>query len=181
MNQSLWICRLRISVLPLVLGMCVCLSAPLARSATSAGVCSASPEARRLDFWVGNWTVTYPGMPGSANSQVQLSLDKCLIIESWDGGKGHSGENFFAYSADDKKWHGLFADNEGRVHVFEGQVTAGAADFTGTSRGDDGRMVLNRIKVTRKTATECEQSWEKSNDNGATWTMVFQGEYARRP
>jgi hypothetical protein len=181
MNQSRWICRLRISVLPLALGICVSLTAPFAHSATGAGACSASTEARQLDFWVGNWTVTYPGMPGSANSQVQLSLDKCLITESWDGGKGHSGENFFAYSADDKKWHGLFADNEGRVHVFEGQVTAGAADFTGTSRGDDGRRVLNRIKVTRKTATECEQSWEKSNDNGATWTMVFQGEYARRP
>jgi hypothetical protein len=120
-------------------------------------------------------------MPGSANSKVQLSLDKCLVTESWDGGKGHSGENFFAYSADDKKWHGMFADNEGRVHVFEGQVTAGAANFTGTSRGDDGATVLNRIKVARKTATECEQSWEKSTDNGVTWTMVFQGEYARRP
>ncbi len=181
MNQNLWICRLPSSILPFVLGVCVCLSAPLARSATGAGSCSASVEARQLDFWVGNWTVTYPGMPGSANSKVQLSLDKCLITESWDGGKGHSGENFFAYSADDKKWHGMFADNEGRVHVFEGQAMEGSADFRGTSRGDDGGTVLNRIKVARKTTNQCEQSWEKSTDNGVTWTVAFHGDYARRP
>jgi hypothetical protein len=181
MNQNLWICRFRSGILPFVLGICVCFSAPLARSATGASACSANAAARQLDFWVGDWTVTYPGMPGNASSKVQLSLDKCLVTESWDGGKGHGGENFFAYSADDKKWHGMFADNEGRVHVFEGQVTAGSAEFTGISRGDDGPTVLNRIKVIRKNTAKVEQSWEKSTDNGVTWTMVFHGDYSRRP
>ncbi len=148
-------------------------------AAADSGPCSANSESRQLDFWLGDWTVTYPGMPGSAASKVDLHLDKCLVVESWDGGKGHSGRNMFAYSSDDKSWHGMFADNQGRVHIFQGKVAQGLAEFTGPSRGPKGQTVLNRIKVVRLAANKVEQSWEKSTDNGATWTMEFQGQYSR--
>jgi hypothetical protein len=162
-----------------VLGGCFSLAATSALAAAQSGPCSASPESRQLDFWLGDWTVTYPGMPGSAASKVSLALDKCLLTETWDGGTGHSGKNMFAYSSDDKAWHGMFADNQGRVHVFEGKSAQGSAEFTGPSRGPDGQTVLNRIKVVRVTADKVEQSWEKSRDNGVTWTMEFHGEYSR--
>jgi hypothetical protein len=42
---------------------------------------------------------------------VTLSLDKCLAVENWDGVGGHRGQNVFGYSADDKNWYGMFADN----------------------------------------------------------------------
>jgi hypothetical protein len=142
--------------------------------------CSSNSESRQMDFWLGDWTVTYPGMSGSSTSKVDLSLDKCLIVESWDGGKGHRGQNMFAYSADDRSWHGMFADNQGRVHVFEGKVAQGSAEFTGPSRGPNGEAVLNRVKVVRLSVDRVEQSWEKSADNGSTWKMEFRGEYSRK-
>jgi len=119
-------------------------------------------------------------MRGSAASEVSLDLDQCLLLESWDGGKSHTGKNMFAYSSDDKIWHGMFADNQGRVHVFEGKVTPGSAEFTGPSRGPNGLTVLNRIKVVRVSANKVQQSWEKSRDNGITWTMEFRGAYSRK-
>ena len=68
----------------------------------------------------------------NATSRVYLALDGCIVLESWDGGRGHTGENMFGYSADDKSWHGMFADNQGRVHVFvHGQVASGSAEFSG--------------------------------------------------
>lgn len=149
-------------------------------AAPDSTTCSANPENRQLDFWLGAWTVTYPGMQGSSASKVSLDLDKCLLVESWDGGKGHTGKNMFAFSADDQSWHGMFADNEGRVHVFEGNVSNGIAEFNGPSRGSDGQKILNRIKVSRVDANTVEQSWEKSTDNGATWTTVFHGHYSRK-
>jgi hypothetical protein len=167
-------------VLMLVMGGWFSLASPLALAARDSGACSANPESRRLDFWIGDWTVTYPGMAGSAASKVSLDLDKCMVIESWEGGKGHTGKNMFAYSADDQRWHGLFADNQGRVHVFEGKVSAGLAEFTGPSRGAKGQTVLNRIKVVRVATDKVEQSWEKSTNNGATWTIEFHGEYSRK-
>jgi hypothetical protein len=159
-------------LLLVVIGGAFSLAMPSAL-ALDAESCSANSESRQLDFWLGDWTVRYPGMPGTANSTVSLTLDKCLLTEMWDGGKGHSGENMFAYSSDDESWHGMFADNQGRVHVFEGKVAQGSAEFTGPSRGPDGKEVLNRIRVLRLAENKVEHSWEKSTDNGATWTTEF--------
>ena len=153
---------------------------PPSMAAADPPPCAASPESRQLDFWLGDWNVTFPGMASTATSTVHLALDKCLLVEHWDGGKGHSGENMFAYSADDKSWHGMFADNEGRVHVFEGKVTSGSAEFYGPSRGPNGEAVLNKFRVVRLANDKVEQSWEKTTDNGATWTTNFRGEYLRK-
>jgi hypothetical protein len=159
-------------------GLFLASSQPLA--ATDSAPCPANSQSRQLDFWLGDWAVTYPGMPGSAASTVSLDLDQCVVVESWDGGKGHRGKNFFAYSSDDQRWHGMFTDNQGRVHIFEGTVADGSAEFTGPSRSPDGQTVLNRIKVIRVSPTKVEQSWEKSKDNGATWAVEFRGGYSRR-
>ncbi len=149
-------------------------------AASDGDACAASPANRRLDYWLGNWRIGAEGSSGNAHSTVALSLDKCLVVENWDGGRGHRGQNVFGYSADDKSWYGMFADNEGRVHVFtSGKVADGTAEFAGTSRGSNGESVLNRVKVTRLTSDKVEQTWEKSRDNGATWNLVFRGEYSR--
>ena len=162
------------------MGGALCAAVPPSRAEAATGPCAARPESRRLDYWLGTWTVTYPGAPGSSTSKVFLSLGDCLVVETWDGGKGHSGENRFAYSSDDGRWYGMFADNEGRVHVFEGQVKEGTAEFRGTSRGSNGEAVLNRIQVVRASPDKVTQSWEKSTDDGATWTPAFRGEYSRK-
>lgn len=142
--------------------------------------CGSNSETRQLDYWVGSWKVGAEGSSGNAHSTVSLSLDKCLVIETWDGGRGHRGENVFGYSADDKSWYGMFADNEGRVHVFtSGKVSSGSAEFKGTSRGPNGESVLNRVKIARMSPSKVEQTWEKSTDNGTTWNVVFRGEYSR--
>jgi hypothetical protein len=171
----------RRSVLLLVVtGMWLSLAATSTLAAVESGPCSATSENRQMDFWLGDWTVTYPGMPGSSLSKVTLDLDQCLVVESWEGANQHSGKNMLAYSSDDKSWHSMFTDNRGRVHIFEGKVVAGTAEFTGPSLGPDGRTVLNRIKVTRVAANKVEQSWEKSADNGTTWKTEFRGQYSRK-
>ncbi len=147
---------------------------------TDAAPCAANLENRQLDYWLGNWKIGAAGSSGNAHSTVSLSLDKCLVVENWDGGRGHYGQNVFGYSADGKNWYGMFADNQGRVHVFtSGKVSSGSAEFEGTSRGPNGENVLNRVRVIRLGPNKVEQTWEKSSDNGATWNVVFRGEYSR--
>jgi hypothetical protein len=164
----------------LIVGGWCCLAASPSFAATDTVPCAANPESRQLDFWLGEWNVTYPGMPHSSSSKVVLDLDQCAVAETWDGGKGHTGKNMFAYSSDDKRWHGMFVDNQGRVHVFEGKVADGYAEFSGPSRSPDGQAVLNRIKVVRQGVNKVEQSWEKSKDNGLSWAVEFRGEYSRK-
>jgi hypothetical protein len=143
--------------------------------------CATNPTNRQLDFWLGDWVVGAPGASTNASSKVSLALDQCMVVETWDGGRGHSGQNVFAYSADDKNWHGFFADNQGRVHVFlDGKVASNAAEFSGPSLAPDGEIVLNRVTITRVGPDKVEQTWQKSSDNGATWSTAFRGEYSRR-
>ena len=149
-------------------------------AAPNSDSCAANSANRQLDYWLGHWKIGAEGSSGNAHSDVTLSLDKCLVVENWDGGRGHYGQNVFGYTADDKNWYGMFADNEGRVHVFtSGKIADGTAEFEGTSRGPNGESVLNRVKVIRLNPNKIEQRWEKSSDNGATWNVAFRGEYSR--
>jgi hypothetical protein len=171
-----WLGRL---LLVAAIGTCLTTTA---FAADDAEPCSANVESRQLDYWLGNWNIAVPGRTADNNSKskVYLALNKCVLIESWEDGKGHAGQNVFAYNAESKRWYGLFADNRGHVHVFvDGKVSSGLAEFFGPSRGPNGEAVLHRIKVVRVSPDKVEQLWEKSTDNGATWTEVFRGEYSR--
>lgn len=157
----------------------IALLSPAALSADSKP-CSANSTSRQLDYWLGDWTISFPGVSGSSTSRVSLLLDKCLFVENWDDGRGHSGQNMFAFSQDDKAWYGMFADNEGRVHVFTGgEVSTGVAHFEGYSGAAHEAKVLNRVKIVRLAIDKIEQTWEKSSDEGHTWKTVFRGEYSR--
>jgi hypothetical protein len=162
-------------------GVWLWVGAPQAFAANDPASCSDDAQSQQLNYWLGDWMVTYPVGSGSSTSKVTLSLDKCAVVENWSDAKGHQGESIFAYSADDKSWRGIFVDNQGRAHVFvDGKVADGAAEFYGPSGGAQGAGVLNRIRLVRLGADKVEQTWEKSTDNGATWTTAFRGEYSRK-
>jgi hypothetical protein len=156
----------------------VAIATPRLLAAAEVGACSAT-ESRQLDFWVGDWHVSAPGSAPNAASKVTLAQDKCVVIEDWDGGRGHTGENMFAYSADDHKWHGMFTDNRGRVHIMEGTGSSGEVQFSAPSRDANGKAEWNRVRIVREGPDRVKQIWGKSTDNGATWTVEFQGTYER--
>jgi hypothetical protein len=143
--------------------------------------CATSSQARALDYWVGDWSVSSGGKANSGQSRVSLSLDKCLVTEDWGSNtSSHDGQNALAYDALDRKWYGLFVDNDGRVHPLSGSVNAGVADLRGPSVEPDGSTTLNRVRILQISADRVEQSWEKSADKGKSWTMVFRMDYSRR-
>jgi hypothetical protein len=182
MNQNFTIRIKRPTSLLLVVAVAACVSlAPRVYGAAPAGPCSTNAESRALDFWLGDWNIAGPGSSATAKSSVTAVLDQCIIVETWDGGRGHTGENWFGYNADDKSWHGMFADNQGRVHVFiNGRAASGSAEFSGPSQATDGQMIVNRVRIVRIGPNKVEQIWEKSSDQGATWTTEFRGEYSRK-
>jgi hypothetical protein len=162
----------------ILVGIGACLTTS-AFGATDPGRCSTNAEIRKLDYWLGTWTMANAG-GGSNTSKVYLSLDKCMFVEHWENGKGHATEKMLAYSPEDKNWYGIFADNEGRVHVFlDGKVASGTAEFHGPSRGPNGEEVRNRLKVVRLSPNKIEETWEKSTDDGASWTTAYRAEYTR--
>jgi hypothetical protein len=180
MNHELVVSTLRCCrILLLLVAIAACLPSR-AFAATDAEPCATNTESRQLDYWLGNWSMENAAPSGHSTSKVSLSLDKCMFVEHWENGKGHVTQKMFAYSPEDKNWCGMFADNEGRVHVFlDGKVSAGTAEFHGPSRGPNGEVVLNRLKVVRLSANKMEEVWEKSTDNGAKWTTAYRAQYSR--
>jgi hypothetical protein len=168
-------------VFAVAVGVYFALWSPRPQPAVDRSPCSTNAESGQLGFWLGRWVVSAPGGTGSSASTVSVSLDGCLVVEQWNDGRGHRGENVLGYSADDHTWRGLFADNHGRVHVFvAGRIVADTAEFQGSSGGATGPSVLDRVRVIRASPNTVEQRWEKSTDHGATWTTVFRGEYTRK-
>lgn len=179
MNNSRWPAA-QVLLLALTISGFVLCSSRVALGASGTTPCMTDAESRQLDYWVGNWTMPDSSGSGQSTSKVYLSLDQCLFIEHWENSKGHVTEKMFAYSPEDKKWSGMFADNEGRVHVFiDGKVSAGVAEFHGSSRGPNGEAVLHRLKVVRMAGNKLEETWEKSTDNGSNWTSVYRADYSR--
>jgi hypothetical protein len=166
----------------LVLSVGVWIASPIYTfGETNPNACKADSEMRKLDYWVGSWTTTASGnaSPGVI-SKVSLSLDSCMLVEHWDGGKGHVSEKMFAYSPDDKNWYGMFADNEGRAHIFvNGTVSSGSAEFRGPSRGPKGEEVLNKLTIVQTSPDQVEETWKKSMDHGGSWTTVYRANYTR--
>ncbi|HEV2270894.1 MAG TPA: hypothetical protein VGR92_15680 [Steroidobacteraceae bacterium] len=156
------------------------LTALPAGAAVGPPACVANSQGSGLGFWLGHWNISDAELPSRATSVVSLELGQCLVVENWSDAAGHRGENLFGYNLDSRTWNGMFADNEGRIHLFDhGTVAAGKAEFYGRSLGPDGKTVLNRVAIVRKSPDDVEQTWQKSADNGATWTTAFRGKYSR--
>lgn len=166
---------LKVSCFLVAAGLCLFSNA---NAAAEERPCAGNSETRQLDFWLGNWSLGSGA--DKSTSKVSLSLDQCVFVEHWTNGQGHVTEKLFAYSPEDKNWYGMFADNEGRVHVFvDGRVSSDVAEFHGPSRGPNGEPVLNRLKVVRVSANKIEEVWEKSTDNGSNWTTAYRADYSR--
>lgn len=156
--------------------LCLSIAAPAQNSP-----CAGNSGSRQLDYWLGHWSISSPGSADSASSRVTLDLDKCVVVENWDGGRGHVGENIFGYNPESKSWMGFFADNRGHIHVFDhGRVSEGSAEFEGPSLNENGEAVLNRIRIVQLAPGKVEQTWDKSTDKGVTWKSQFRLEYTRK-
>jgi hypothetical protein len=95
-----WI-RVESAFVAVIIGALSLWCAPRMLAAPDNGPCSANSETRRFDFWLGEWSVTYPGAPVASSSKVYRELGQCVLVENWSAGKNHEGINIFAYSSDD--------------------------------------------------------------------------------
>src|SRR5438552_1367717 len=114
--------------------------------------CSA-PEQKQMDFWLGDWELTWPGNStgdaGHGTNSINRILDGCIVEENFSGGESMHlrGRSVSIFEARAGRWKQTWVDNEG-----------GYLDFSGEFK--DGQMVLAReavrpdgSKVQQRTAT----------------------------
>lgn len=136
-----------------------------------------NPE-NQFDFWLGEWNVTW-GEDGKGTNRIERILGDKVIQENFNGGDLH-GLSFSAYDAERNLWCQTWVDNSGSY-----------LDFTG--KFDDGKMILSRDAIVKGEA--CKQrmvwynieanqfdwNWERSDDEGATWRVLWHITYKRKP
>ena len=153
-------------------------SAP-ARAPARAPSCQ-SPAYRQFDFWIGRWEVRGPAGRVAGTNHVERVLGGCALVEHWAGARQGSGTSLNFYDAADGRWHQTWVDNEGQPLYLSGGLRDGRMVLEGVTRGTDGRATRQRITWTPLAGGDVRQLWESSTDDGATWSVVFDGRYIRR-
>ena len=137
-------------------------------------------EARQFDFWLGNWNLTW-GEEGRGTNRISLILDGCVIQEEFDGTPSIplKGVSVSTFNAALGKWQQTWVDNSG-----------GYLDFTGEFV--DGKMILSREVIVQEkplkqrmvfyniAENELDWNWERSDDDGETWHVVWHIHYQRK-
>jgi hypothetical protein len=139
----------------------------------------ASPSHRQLDFWLGTWEVRTPNGKVAGTNRITSILGGCAVLEQWTGASGFQGTSLNSYA--EGGWHQTWVDGGGTLLSLHGGFRDGAMRLAGTTSGAGGSITRHELSLTPSPGGTVRQLWRSSADGGATWTVVFDGTYARQP
>jgi len=135
-----------------------------------------NPE-NQFDFWLGDWNVIW-GEDGKGTNHIERILDGRIIQENFIAPDLH-GMSVSSYDPERSLWCQTWVDNNGTY-----------LDFTG--KFEDNRMILSRDALVKGQACKqrmvwydiqenrLEWNWERSDDNGKSWRVLWQIHYTRK-
>ncbi len=131
----------------------------------------------QFNFWLGEWDCTWGDNGKATNSVLRIMADK--VIQENFSSPELRGMSVSVYDPERKLWCQTWVDNNGSY-----------LDFTG--RFENGNMILTRDAIVKGEA--CKQrmiwynieanqfdwNWERSDDDGKTWRVLWQIKYKRK-
>jgi hypothetical protein len=147
--------------------------------APRAQTASSPPEASQFDFWLGDWALTWADTASGTN-HVTKRWDR-VIVEQFDGRPSVplEGTSVSVYNALTGKWQQTWVDSQGGYLDFTGGFADGrmilARSFVRDGKTVNQRMVYYNIEPDR-----FDWNWERSDDGGTTWKVVWKIHYARK-
>ena len=171
-----WAARV-LRALPVVWLLCLPHSLPAQEPGEDGPPPCSSDEFRAFDFWLGEWEVSNPEGDVVGENTIRAVLDGCALEENWRGASGSVGRSLNLYDARTGKWHQTWVDNSGLLLRLDGGLVDGSMVLEGELRERDGRTRLHRITWTPGPDGTVRQHWERSEDDGQTWSTVFDGTY----
>jgi hypothetical protein len=137
-------------------------------------------ETGHFDFWLGEWTVTTPDGRVAGTNTIERVANGRGLLETWTSARGGHGRSLNAYNPTKRQWQQFWIGGDGMVLELAGGLNAqGAMVMTGASSAPN-EAKLNRVTWTPNPDGTVRQFWEVSKDDGRTWTVVFDGRYARK-
>jgi hypothetical protein len=139
-----------------------------------------SAEHHQFDFWIGAWDVTRPDGVRAGENRIEPILGGCVLQERWTGARGVHGSSYNIYDATRRRWHQTWVDEGGTLLVLEGTFAGGRMILEGVTTDTAGQRQRQRITWEQTAPGRVRQLWESSADDGATWTVAFDGRYVKR-
>ncbi|MGH2592089.1 MAG: hypothetical protein ACRDGG_01105 [Anaerolineae bacterium] len=152
---------------------------PQAGAGASASSLSSPPEARQFDFWIGEWNLTWAEGGRGANS-IRAILNRRVTLENFDGSPSTplQGMSVSTYNPRLGKWQQTWVDNQGSYLDFVGEFKDGKMALQ-REAVIDGEEIVQRMVWYNITRDELEWNWERSDDRGRTWKVLWHIHYRR--
>ena len=140
-----------------------------------------TPESKQLDFWVGDWELTYTsgGKEVKSRNRITKTLDGCVVLEEFTGAPGTKldGRSYSTYDRATKRWKQTWVDNTASYLDFEGATVEGDMAFV-RSAARAGKVTHQRMVFRDVRADSLTWLWQSSPDEKA-WTTHWEIAYRR--
>ncbi|HEX8812917.1 MAG TPA: DUF1579 family protein [Terracidiphilus sp.] len=169
----------------MILIVAAAVSAQTAAPPTQPQPC-ADAKQKQLDFWVGEWDLTWPGQNqgevARGSNSIKRIMDGCVVQENFSGGDSMPlrGMSVSLFDPTSGKWKQTWVDNQGAYLDFVGEFRDGQMVLAREAVRPDGGKVLQRMVFKNIQANELDWSWEASKDGGKTWTVQWPIHYKRK-
>jgi hypothetical protein len=146
----------------------------------------ATAEQKQIEFWVGDWNLTWPGTNagevGHGTNTIKRILDGCVVQESFseEGSTPLRGASVSIFDATAGKWKQTWVDNQGSYLDFVGELKDGQLTLQREAVAKNGTKILQRMVWKNITQNELDWSWEASQDGGKTWQVKWPIHYKRK-
>jgi hypothetical protein len=144
------------------------------------------PEQKQLEFWVGDWDLTWPGEKAGTidhgTNSIHRVLGTCVVQENFSGGDAMHlrGMSVSLFDTRAGKWKQTWVDNEGEYLDFVGEFKDGQMILARDAVRPDGTKVVQRMVFKNIAPDEFDWSWESSKDGGKTWQVQWPIHYKRK-
>ena len=135
-------------------------------------------ESKQFDFWLGDWE--YPLPQGKGVNRVTKILGGCVVFENFGDGSPNTlnGHSVSTFDRATKKWKQTWVDNTASYLDFSGGMENGKMIFTREATVG-GKKVMQRMIWFNIEKDRFSWSWDRSDDGGKTWKVLWPLEYTR--
>lgn len=142
-----------------------------------------APEFRQFDFWVGDWDLAWKegDKPKKGRNTITGILNGCAIAENFRSGapENFDGLSHSTWDRDAKQWKQSWVDNTGAWLDFTGGWQDGKM-VLGREAEKDGKRWRQRMVFHAIGKDALKWNWERSDDQGRTWKVLWEIDYTRR-
>jgi hypothetical protein len=139
-------------------------------------------DGTELDFWLGDWDVSWTG--GHGTNRLERILDDRVILEQFegaddDGSPALHGRSWSVFEPARALWRQTWVDNQGSYFDLVGARVDGWFAFV-RNAPEHGARARQRMVFRDVDADRFRWTWEFSLDDGASWTLRWEIAYRRR-